>query len=119
LHKLAEAGHLKRALFVCDRNELRKQGFGQMFSVFGDNAAFVENKDPKKNARIIVSTYQALGIDEDGDISFFLQNYPRNYFSHIIIDECHMSTIEYSFSIEEYFFLPDFLLLCGHSPYRL
>jgi type I restriction enzyme R subunit len=91
LHKLAEAGHLIRALFVCDRNELRKQGFGQMFSIFGDNAAFVENKDPKKNARIIVSTYQALGIDEDGDISFFLQNYPRNYFSHIIIDECHRS----------------------------
>jgi len=91
LHKLAEAGHLIRALFVCDRNELRKQGFGQMFSVFGDNAAFVENKDPKKNARIIVSTYQALGIDDDGDISFFLQNYPRNYFSHIIIDECHRS----------------------------
>ncbi|HEY9246373.1 MAG TPA: DEAD/DEAH box helicase family protein, partial [Candidatus Methanoperedens sp.] len=91
LHKLAEAGHLRRALFVCDRNELRKQGFGQMFSVFSDNAAFVENKDPKKNARIIVSTYQALGIDEDGDESFFLQNYPKNYFSHIIIDECHRS----------------------------
>lgn len=91
LHKLAAAGHLRRALFVCDRNELRKQGFGQMFSVFGDNAAFVENKDPKKNARIIVSTYQALGIDEDGDKSFFLQNYPENYFSHIIIDECHRS----------------------------
>ena len=91
LYKLAEAGHLRKALFVCDRNELRKQGFGQMFSIFGDNAAFVENKDPKKNARIIVSTYQALGIDEDGDTSFFLQNYPKNYFSHIIIDECHRS----------------------------
>jgi type I restriction enzyme R subunit len=91
LDKLVESGHVRRALFVCDRNELRKQGFGQMFSVFGDNAAFVENKDPKKNARIIVSTYQALGIDEDGDTSFFLQNYPKNYFSHIIIDECHRS----------------------------
>ena len=91
LHKLAESGHLKRALFVCDRNELRKQGFGQMFAAFGDNAAFVENKNPQKNARIIVSTYQALGIDEDGDLSFFLQNYPENYFSHIIIDECHRS----------------------------
>ena len=91
LHKLSESGQLKKALFVCDRNELRKQGFGQMFSVFGDNAAFVEGKNPQKNARIIVSTYQALGIDEDGDQSFFLQNYPKNYFSHIIIDECHRS----------------------------
>ena len=91
LYKLSESGQLKRALFVCDRNELRKQGFGQMFSVFGDNAAFVEGKNPQKNARIIVSTYQALGIDEDGNQSFFLQNYPKNYFSHIIIDECHRS----------------------------
>ncbi|MCK4499592.1 DEAD/DEAH box helicase family protein, partial [Candidatus Babeliales bacterium] len=91
LHKLSESGQLKKALFVCDRNELRKQGFGQMFSVFGDNAAFVEGKNPQKNARIIVSTYQALGIDEDGDQSFFLKNYPKNYFSHIIIDECHRS----------------------------
>jgi type I restriction enzyme R subunit len=91
LHKLAESGNLRKALFVCDRNELRKQGFGQMFSTFGDNAAFVENKNPQKNARIIVSTYQALGIDKDGNQSFFLQNYPKNYFSHIIIDECHRS----------------------------
>jgi type I restriction enzyme R subunit len=91
LYKLAETGQLRKALFVCDRNELRKQGFGRMFAVFGDNADFVENKDPKKNARIIVSTYQALGIDEDGDESFFLEHFPKNYFSHIIIDECHRS----------------------------
>jgi type I restriction enzyme R subunit len=91
LYKLAETGQLKKALFVCDRNELRKQGFGRMFTEFGDNADFVENKNPKKNARIIVSTYQALGIDEDSDESFFLENFPQNCFSHIIIDECHRS----------------------------
>ncbi|MBP1908450.1 DEAD/DEAH box helicase family protein [Methanolobus bombayensis] len=91
LYKLAETGQLRKALFVCDRNELRKQGFGRMFAVFGDNADFVENKDPKKNARIIVSTYQALGIDDEGDESFFLEHFPKNYFSHIIIDECHRS----------------------------
>jgi len=91
LEKLAQSGDLKKALFVCDRDQLREQGFGRLFSAFGDNVAIVENKNPQKNARIIVSTYQALGIDEDGDQSFFLQSYPKNYFSHIIIDECHRS----------------------------
>jgi type I restriction enzyme R subunit len=91
LHKLAESNQLKNALFVCDRNELRRQGFGKLFAAFGDNAAEVKKKNPQKNARIVVATYQALGIDEEGDQSFFLDNYPKNYFSHIIIDECHRS----------------------------
>jgi len=91
LHKLAESNQLKNALFVCDRNELRRQGFGRLFAAFGDNAAEVKKKNPQKNARIVVATYQALGIDEEGDQSFFLDNYPKNYFSHIIIDECHRS----------------------------
>ncbi|MFH0875564.1 MAG: DEAD/DEAH box helicase family protein [archaeon] len=90
-HKLAESGQLKRALFVCDRNELRKQGYGRLFSTFGSDVAVVEKKDPKKNARIIVATYQALGLDEEGDLSFFLNSYPKNYFSHICLDECHRS----------------------------
>ncbi|MDQ1251024.1 MAG: type restriction enzyme subunit [Euryarchaeota archaeon] len=91
LEKLAHSGNLKRALFVCDRNQLRKQAYGRLFSAFGDNVAIVENRNPQTNARLIVSTYQALGLDEDGDQSFFLQNYPKNYFSHIVIDECHRS----------------------------
>ncbi|MCB1091905.1 MAG: DEAD/DEAH box helicase family protein, partial [Verrucomicrobiae bacterium] len=45
-----------------------------------------------KNARVLIATYQTLGIDkEDADASFLLTHYPENYFSHIIIDECHRS----------------------------
>jgi len=91
LHKLEQSGQLKHALFVCDRNELKRQGYGKLFSEFGDNAAMVSTNNPQKNARIVVATYQALGLDEEGDQSFFLNNYPRNYFSHIVIDECHRS----------------------------
>ena len=47
--------------------------------------------DPPKNARIIVATYQSLGLVEDGDQSFFLNYFRKNEFSHIIIDECHRS----------------------------
>jgi type I restriction enzyme R subunit len=91
LHKIALSGKLKKALFVCDRNELRRQGYGSLFGTFGDNVATVGERNPQKNARIIVATYQSLGLDEEGDQSFFLNNYPKDYFSHIIIDECHRS----------------------------
>jgi len=92
LHKLAQAGQLKRALFVCDRDELRTQGMGKMHAVFSDNAQIATTQDPQKNARIIVATYQTLNIaDDDDEPRFWKENYTRNYFSHIIIDECHRS----------------------------
>lgn len=36
LFKLAQAGQVKRALFVCDRDELRQQGITHMQSIFGE-----------------------------------------------------------------------------------
>jgi len=92
LYKIAQAGKLKRALFLCDRDELRTQGMGKLHAIFGDNVQEVTTKDPQRNARILVSTYQTLNVtDEDDEPRFWKENYPRNYFSHIIIDECHRS----------------------------
>ena len=92
LKKIADAGQLHRALFVCDRDELRAQGLGAFQNVFGADAAEVSTANPQKNARILIATYQTLNVaGEDEDAKFFLENYPENYFSHIIIDECHRS----------------------------
>ena len=91
LYKLAEAGHLTRALFVCDRDELRTQALGALMAVFGTDAAAASAGHPQLNARVVVATYQTLGVDSDGDASFLTRNYPENYFSHIVIDECHRS----------------------------
>lgn len=92
LHKLSTAGQLTRALFVCDRDELRTQALTALQTVFGTNAAAASTGEPQKNARVVVATYQTLGIDkEDGTASFLSQHYPPGYFSHIIIDECHRS----------------------------
>jgi type I restriction enzyme R subunit len=92
LHKLAQAGRLEHALFVCDRDELRTQGMGKMHAVFGDNAQEVTTADPRRNARILVATYQTLNIsDENDQPRFWKENYPPGFFSHIIIDECHRS----------------------------
>lgn len=92
LKRIADAGQLRRALFVCDRDELRAQGLAALQSVFGADAAAVTSDNPQKNARILVATYQTLDVDTDeADANFLLTHYPENYFSHIVIDECHRS----------------------------
>jgi type I restriction enzyme R subunit len=96
LRRLADAGQLKRALFLCDRDELRRQALGELTNYFGDAAREVERdaggKNHARNAAIHVATYQTLGVDKDnGEESFLTEFYPPDHFSHIIIDECHRS----------------------------
>jgi type I restriction enzyme R subunit len=96
LKRIADAGQLRRALFVCDRDELRTQALKALQDVFGADAAEVFRKpdgtNNARNARIHVATYQTLGVDrDDGDASFLTTFYPNDYFTHIVIDECHRS----------------------------
>ncbi len=92
LKRIADAGRLKRALFICDRDELRTQGVGAFQNMFGADAASVSAGNPQKNARILVATYQTLDVDSDeADANFLTKNYPENFFSHIVLDECHRS----------------------------
>jgi type I restriction enzyme R subunit len=92
LKRIADAGQLRRALFLCDRDELRSQGLGAFQNVFGADAAEVTGKNAQKNARILIATYQTLDVDsEEAEANFLTENYPENFFSHIIIDECHRS----------------------------
>ncbi|OQA91976.1 MAG: Type-1 restriction enzyme R protein [Elusimicrobia bacterium ADurb.Bin231] len=92
LKKIADAEQLRRALFLCDRDELRTQALAALQNVFGSNAAPATSNNPQKNARIVVATYQTLNVSNyEDDAKFFIKNYPENYFSHIIIDECHRS----------------------------
>lgn len=96
LKRISDAGQLTRALFVCDRDELRKQALGAFQNVFGSDAAEVFRKpdgtNNAKNARIHIATYQTLGVEnENGDANFLTTYYPEDYFTHIVIDECHRS----------------------------
>jgi len=99
LKRLSDAGQLKRALFVCDRDELRTQALAAFQNVFGSDAAAVyknsEGNNNARNARIHIATYQTLGIENDADntdaASFLTTFYPENHFTHIVIDECHRS----------------------------
>ena len=96
LKRLSDAGQMKRALFVCDRDELRTQSLAAFQNVFGSDAAEVyrqpDGTNNAKNARIHIATYQTLGIEnENGDANFLTTFYPEDYFTHVVIDECHRS----------------------------
>ncbi len=92
LRRIADAGQLKRALFVCDRDELRTQALTHFSRAFGADAAPVSGSNAQKNARVLIATYQTLGVDsDDAEADFLETNYPPDYFSHIVIDECHRS----------------------------
>src|SRR5262249_14030357 len=92
LRRVSDAGQLKKALFICDRDELRTQAGVAFQKAFGDNAAEVSSNKPQKNAKVLIATYQTLDVDtETANANFLTKNYPEDYFSHIIIDECHRS----------------------------
>lgn len=92
LWKLAKAGHIRRALFLVDRDELRTQALTHLQGIFGDNAQEVTTLNPATNAKVLIATYQTLNITSDDKVAeFWKKNFPKNFFSHIIIDECHRS----------------------------
>ena len=96
LRRVADAEQLRRALFLCDRDELRTQALAELTKYFGDGVRPVfrdsDGRNHARNAAIHVATYQTLGVDkENGDESFLTEFYPPDHFSHIIIDECHRS----------------------------
>lgn len=91
LKALHEARQLRKALFVCDRDELRRQALNELHKVFAVEAQAARADDPAKNARIVVATYQTLDVDRDGGGTYLEKNYAQNHFSHVIIDECHRS----------------------------
>lgn len=92
LRRIADAGQLRRALFVCDRDELRTQGVDALQRAFGGEVGEITTSNLAKNARVSVSTYQSLGIAVDEDeTSLLLTHFPPDYFSHIVLDECHRS----------------------------
>ncbi len=89
------------------RTELRDNGLGDFQAAFGNDAAEIDTRNPQKNAKVIIATYQTLDhkkrpsagykatVEDDPadpqaiDPSFFLKHYPPGYFDVIVIDECH------------------------------
>lgn len=86
--KLMKSGHLRRVLYLADRNILRDQAYNT-FAPFEDARALIEEGKAPTTRDIYFSIYQAMyGGDEDNRL---YQRYPRDFFDLVIIDECHRS----------------------------
>lgn len=86
-----------RILFLADRNILADQAFNS-FSAFHDDAMIrIKPKEVKKkgkiptNGSIFFTIFQSFmsGKDIDGNPKPYFDEYPKDYFDFIIIDECH------------------------------
>ena len=97
LKRIEDTGQLRRALFVCDRDELRGQALTAFKNLFGSDVAEVcaeaDGKNHARSARIHIATYQTLDMDRGQEArNFFFKHYTdTDSFSHIVIDECHRS----------------------------
>lgn len=92
LRRLTDAGQMRKALFVCDRDELRVQASAAFQQLFGTDAAIVTGTNNQRNAKVLIATYQTLDVaSDDATANFLTTNYEDDYFSHIVIDECHRS----------------------------
>ena len=86
-----------RILFLADRNILANQAFNA-FSAFPEDAIIrITPKEIRKKGRvptngsIFFTIFQSFmsGTDKEGQSEPYFDDYPKDYFDFIIIDECH------------------------------
>jgi type I restriction enzyme R subunit len=77
-----------RILFLADRNVLRDQAYNTFEPFENERDVIAEGKTPM-NRSVYFSIYQAMYSGVDGKRLY--QQYPKDFFDLIIIDECHRS----------------------------
>jgi type I restriction enzyme R subunit len=86
--KLLKSGYLRRVLYLADRNFLRNQAYNE-FAPFEDARTTIEEGKAPKTRDVYFSIYQAMYSGDERKRLY--QEYPRDFFDLIIIDECHRS----------------------------
>jgi type I restriction enzyme R subunit len=76
-----------KILFLADRNILVDQPKDGIFSQFGDARHKIESGQVVKSREIYFAIYQALAGDASRAALF--QEFPRDFFDLVIVDECH------------------------------
>lgn len=85
--RLWKAGHVKRVLFLADRNILVDQTLVNDFKPFGQVMTKIRNRRIDPSYEIYLGLYQAItGPDEEEKI---FKSVSTDFFDLIVIDECH------------------------------
>ena len=107
----------KRALFISHREQINKQALKSYQRIFGKNIPMsllsgnYNDLDKAKDASFLFSTMNMMAKEE------IHSKFDPNYYSVIILDECHRSGAESYKKIIDYF-KPEFLLGMSASPER-
>ncbi|NHA01933.1 DEAD/DEAH box helicase family protein [Nocardioides sp. W3-2-3] len=89
LQSLLASGYAKRVLFIADRVSLRDQAYNE-FGGLGDRRGAVVGGSVPLERDVHFAIYQSLYADAPGGGRLYEQ-YPRDFFDVVIIDECHRS----------------------------
>lgn len=89
VHKLLASGYVKRVLFIADRVSLRDQAYNE-FGGLGDRRGVVANGQVPLQRDVHFAIYQSLYAESASGARVY-QQYPRDFFDLVIIDECHRS----------------------------
>lgn len=96
IHRLHASGKMKRILYLADRNILIDQTMRQDFKPFRKVMTKVQGKDAEGGFEIYMSLY-GQWVKTDKEIAAGehhpYENYARDFFDLIVVDECHRSSI--------------------------
>jgi type I restriction enzyme R subunit len=79
-----------RVLYLADRDWLVRQPHGQFAQAFGSDAIARIRSGRASSRDVYFATYQALDrAGTEDEVQTLFQEYPRDFFDLIIVDECH------------------------------
>jgi len=85
--RLWKAEHVKRVLFLVDRNMLADQTMTNDFKPFGSVMTKVKNRNMDPAYEVYLALYQAVtGTEEEQNI---YKQFSPDFFDLVVIDECH------------------------------
>ena len=85
--RLWNAGKVKRALFLVDRNFLADHAITNDFKPFGPVMTKVRHRNMDPSYEVYVALYQAVsGNEEERNV---YRQFSREFFDLVVIDECH------------------------------
>lgn len=90
IHRLRQAGLVKHALFIADRNILVDQTMMQDFKPFGNAMTKVTGRRFDPAYEVHLALYQQF-IGSNGEKHY--TSFQRDFFDLIVIDECHRGSV--------------------------
>ncbi|MGH7796519.1 MAG: EcoAI/FtnUII family type I restriction enzme subunit R, partial [Candidatus Binatia bacterium] len=107
-----------KILYLADRNVLIDDPKDKMFTTFGDARWKIENGEVNKGRELYFAIYQAIAKDEHRPGLY--EEYSKDFFDLIIVDECHRGSAKDESNWREIlkYFQPAFQLGMTATPLR-